>query len=1610
MGSVSAQVEVLSESEYTRVVRRRMADGHTVIRKEALGPGREERIGHEIGILHRLSGVPYVVQLASAQPDEASLLLEDVHGEPLSRLGTPLDRTQLTPLMLELARAVAAIHQRGVIHCDISPSNILLAENGRWPYLIDFALATTSAELRPEFTQPTEIIGTLPYMAPEQTGRTGHAVDGRADLYGLGATMYELATGRPPFGTGDPLRLVHDHLARAPIPPVTVNPDVPPVLSEIIMHLLEKEPDNRYQTADGLIHDLERVRDGADRFRVGEHDVPLRLTEPSHLVGRDREIGVLRAAFEAARAGGSRGVVVAGASGVGKTALIEELRPIVTAGNGWFTSGRFDRYRRDQEHDGVGQAFRGLGRLLLAEPEEELAEIRERLLVTLGPNAGLAAAVLPEFGTVLKVRPDPGDPLTAHVRATQTAVELLRAIASRTRPVAFVVDDIQWAGSTPLGLLDLLLTGEEEVEGLLVVAAYREGDPQEGHLLPPLVTRWQGRPGRPEYLHITNLDRSDLAVMVGEMLHVPGKLAADFADTIYGLTDGNPYETVGLLNGLRREGVLRPAESGWTWDQATLEQRLKRESVTELMEARVGGLPAATRQVTEAMAALGGEVQLSALEAATALPTAELRQRLAPALDDGLLVIVSGPQRVRFHHDRLREIVLAGIPEHRLRQLRLTMARRLAGRPELLAMAADQYLPVVDDLHDPNERHRVARLLRQAADQTMWVGESQPAETLLAAAVRLTDDRATLLDLHTARHATLFRLGRLADADEVYETILELSSDAHDHVEATRVQIGSLTNRNRPEEAIALGLGLLNKLGWAVPEPERVNIEIESSLDWCSRWIDETSEADDLARPNVTDPELLSAGALISQMMPACFFRDQVTMAYLALAAARIWAERGPTRTLVGVVGHLPWVLIGRRQAYRAGYRVMRRLLAVAEERNFEPYTSQVRFLYALGLCHWFDPLEEEESHGRRAREGLVRGGDLQTAAYTFCAPVYEMDLATLDDYVTEVDAALAFSARTGNEHAAGIFRPYRWLVAALRGEPASTDSSVVGDHLEQSPLATATTHITRALAAAIFDDPEALDRHSSAAVSMRPVVEATYAVWQTYLVRALALAGRTRAAPEHSADLAEFDAILDWIAQRAEDMPTNFRHMLNLIKAERARAAGDFRTAIHAFDTALNGAEHRPWHRAYIAERLAKYLLTNGLYRVGWIMLVEAREAYRIWGAKAKVTQLDRAYPSLDVPTDPSAGRVTRRSSITAGAIDMLAILDASRALSSETSIGALRAKVSDVLSSMASATEVNLFVRNGDQRRWLVASDDVDGLTPVDQPQRAPDSVLRYVERTREPLIVGDATRDDRFSRDPYFLDLDTCSVLAVPVLSRGTLRAILLLENRLIRDAFPVERLEVVMLIAGQLAVSLDNALVYSSLERKVDERTQQLALANERLEQLSVTDPLTGLANRRRLEETLQAEWQRAQRMRTPLSLAMVDIDHFKQYNDRYGHREGDRCLQRVATQLGRNVRDTDLVARFGGEEFAIVMPDTDPGAAHEVAERVRLAISDLAEPLTTDQVVTASVGVATLHDVARYGTDQLAERQGTDQLVERADSALYEAKRAGRNRVRSADAG
>jgi len=694
--------EILHQSDRTRVTRVRR-HGRSVICKEPLGPNAESRLRHERAVLERLRGVAGVVQLVDEPDYPESIVLEDLDGANLAHVPKPLALDELIRLAADLAGAVAAMHKRGVMHRDISPANVV-ASAERGPCLVDFALAMSLGELRPEFTPRSEILGTLAYLAPEQTGRTGRPVDQRADLYALGATLYELATGASPFGSGAPLQLTHGHMAQVPVAPAEVNTAIPAFFSEIVMRLLEKEPDDRYQSADGVAYDLRRLQDartpaGASGLRIGERDIPPRLVPPGRLVGREADVAALAAAFEQALAGRCAGVLVGGEPGVGKTALVDELRPVATRSDGWFVAGKFDQYRRDLESDALTQAFGALARLLLAEPEDRLAELRTRVLAAVGANAGLLAAVLPEWASLLGVTPDPGDPLTAQVRVQRAGLGVLRAVASPERPLVLFIDDLQWAGRTPQGFVDLVL-GEKPTAGLLVVAAYRDEGADPTHPLSTSLARWREQVGV-KHLRLDNLPAADLTTMIVEVLRVDRGPAATLAESIAPRTRGNPYETVELLSALYRARVLSATPDGFRWDDASVRRHLGSSEVAELLATRVEALPPDARQLAEAMACLGGRAEPVVLQTATGAAADVVDQQLVPALEEGILVVEPGLHQVlRFRHDRIRDAVLRGLTAQQRQRLQLAMARRLAELPHHFSIAADQYLQVVDAVKD----------------------------------------------------------------------------------------------------------------------------------------------------------------------------------------------------------------------------------------------------------------------------------------------------------------------------------------------------------------------------------------------------------------------------------------------------------------------------------------------------------------------------------------------------------------------------------------------------------------------------------------------------------------------------------------------------------------------------------------------------------------------------------------------------------------------------------------------------------------------------------------------------------------------------------------------
>ncbi|HTH81206.1 MAG TPA: AAA family ATPase [Ramlibacter sp.] len=1438
--------ESVYESATTRVVRLR-PDGE--VRKEALGAQGYERIRREREILTLLSGAEGVVRLRGRSPQSTVLLLED-GGTSLAQwlltIRLPLDDVML--LGEQLARALASIHRAGVTHCDICPSNIMLKslQPLSAPTLIDFALAQSAAG--PQVRASTGATGTLGYASPEQSGRTARGVDHRADLYSLGATLYELATGRPPFQSTDPLELMHDHLAREPIAPSAADPAIPAALSDIILRLLAKDPEHRYQSAEGLAHDLRRLRTDREKpFSIGELDFAVRLTAPARLVGRADEIHVIEQCLEHALSSTRRTLLIEGGPGVGKSALLQELRTRVQAAGGLFLYGKFDQYQKQSATaGGMSQALRSLARQLLSAGDNDRIAERERLVAYLLGNPG-AAALLPEFND-RSSGPPPAtvDADQAEQAMLRASVEVLRLVASAQRPVVLALDDLQWAGAISLRIFDRVMQ-EPDLEGLLLVGAHREPG-TDAHALTAALARWAALPRAPEKILLRGLSRDALAELVVGVLRVPHSRARDLADVLGEITSGNPLEVLELVNALRDDGVLRLTQGGWQWDSPrAIRGFVSAGTLSQRLLGRIGQLPHDARAVLQAMSCLGTPVDMRLLQDATVLEPDELRALLHEPADDDLIVFDPyGGDSVQFRHDLIQQAVFTALDEDARGRLRLAMARRLAAVGSE-AEAAGQYLECAGFVIEPAERESVARMWLGVARSLTLRGMTELAENYLARAEDLVPRGQPALheEIVIERHAALVILGRLEEVDSLYALLTSRIDDPVRLAAATSMQVRSLEFRGRRDEALALCRELLARLGVHVPR-DFGEEPLAAGLQGVVHWLRDLREGRCAPIRTATDPRTVAKALVISQVAKDVI-GGSLGSTWARLESLRLWSLEGATPLLAAPLMIFAPMLANATQDFRAAFELGTHVLDTSRACGF-PAISLTRMRSSfLSMCYWFQPLEDCADELAQLRQALQAAGDNQAASYASRRlGNWLLECESLEASEAEFDIAIETAQRAG--HAPWVAQAMlrrRW-VRLLRGK--SLDEIELNDaHLRAGlPGSLLTTDdLWRAHADLIFGDMDAMLRRETLPLPLSAWREgdslglehAIIFYAPEYARVALRCAEQLRREPDvHRAErldlLGKCRAFLD---ARAADQRANFLHLAHLVRAEEASVLNDTWNAAVAFDAARTEARHRrrPWHKALIAERAAQFYLRVGMEDAGTRLMAEARELYADWGAAAKVRLMDDAYPSLRRASS-WLGRSSSPTQLQSGApssdmLDLLGILRASQAISSQRTMRDLASRVTHVLAALTGATRVSLVVAFED--RWLLLDNAADELRMIPVAEAAsqgllPVSILRPIEHLDETLQVPDISQDDRFAHDEYFAGRSASSLLLVPVRGQGAMRAVLFLENSVARGAFGAQRLDAVMLIAGQLAVSLSNAQLNDHLEERVRERTEEI----------------------------------------------------------------------------------------------------------------------------------------------------------------------------------------
>jgi len=1428
------------------------------------------RLSHEFALKDELEGSWAVRPLEMVREGaQLQLLLEDPGGEPLVRLlAAPMDINSFLHHAIGIAVALGKLHQRGLVHKDIKPSHILVNCTDGQTRLTGFGLAS---RLPRERQAPETIAGTLAYMAPEQTGRMNRSIDSRSDLYAFGVTLYQMLTGSLPFTAIDPIEWVHCHIAKKPPPPNSRVESVPEALCDIVMKLLAKTAEERYQTAAGLEHDLRRCLADwqslgrINTFTLSEHGTSDRLLIPEKLYGREREVETLVAAFGRIVANGAAELVlVTGYSGIGKSSVVNELHKVLVPPRGIFASGKFDQYRRDVPYSTLVQAFQGLVRTLLGKNDADLTQWREALQQALDANARLMTDLIPELKLIIgEPPPVPAlDPQQAQRRFLLVFRRFIGVFARAEHPLALFLDDLQWLDAATLDLLEDLLTSPD-MRNLMLVGAYRSNEVDAAHPLTSKLKAIRAAGGRVGEITLAPLAKAHIEQLIAEALHDDIAHIEPLAQLVLDKTAGNPFFVIQFLQALAEEQLLTFDHEArrWCWDTDRIHAKGYTDNIVDLMVDKLARLSSETQQALQQLACLGNVATISALSTAMGMPKAQVRTVLWEAIRQELVERLDGAYG--FVHDRIHEAAYSLIPKDARAQAHLRIGRLLAAQtPE--ADLEEAIFEIVGQLNRGAALITEQNLRVQLARFNLMAGQRAKASTAYASALNYLGTGAQLLqaDGWTHRHALMFALelnraecefltGQLSVADERLTVLSKRAVTTIERADVACLQMDVYLLLDRSDGAVAVCLDYLRHVGieWSAhPSDDQVRHEYEQ----IGALLGDRAIEALIDLPLMKDPtSLVTVNALGKLFAPA--LQTDFNLSCLSICKAiSLSLEWGNCDASCVLYANLFRVAGRRFGDYQVGFRFGQLGCDLVEQRGLTRFEASTYLCFSCFAVRWMRPVGECRDLLRRSFAAANRIGDLPYGAYAGNNLTADLLFAgeLLPDVQIEAERGLDYAKTVRFGLVIDFINTQLALIRMLRGltdtfgrlDGGKLNESDTEAHLSGNPdlvLAECLYWVRKLQARYMADDPGAAMAAAAKAQQLLWVCQSFFEEAEFYFFDALARAAwcerlpAVELGPHLRAMIDSHKQLQTW----AQQCPENFASRAALVGAEIARVEGRVVDAEQLYEQAIDLAQKSGFIQieALANELASRFYAARGLGKIARVYLQDARYGYLRWGADGKVRQLDGKYPSLRAEEHPLDSTTTMATAVEH--LDLATVLKVSQALSGEIVLEKLIDTVMFTAIEQAGAERGLLILSTGAEHRIAAQVTTADSATllrdiPVSS-QLLPESVLYQVLRTRESLVLDDAATEAAFATDPYILEHHARSILCLPLMNQAKLVGALYLENNLTARVFSPDRMAVLKLVASQAAISLENARLYREVaerERRYREVQAELSHAN------------------------------------------------------------------------------------------------------------------------------------------------------------------------------------
>lgn len=1627
------------------------------------------------------------------------IVMDDIGGLSLDQINykKSMKPQQFLKLAISIVEKIDDIHKNHVIHKDINPSNIVWNQQIDKVEVIDFGISTKQKRENPETSDLDLLVGTLAYMSPEQTGRINKSVDYRTDYYSLGVTLYEILTGKHPFEVKDAMGIVHSHIAIAPKIPTIENNElwtsacekqVFDVVANIIVKLMSKSADNRYQSSYGLNHDLNTCLmhlnsecDELDLIEVGKKDISELFRIPQKLYGREKEIAVLNHSLKHVCSGAKEFVLVAGYSGVGKSSLVYEIQKSTVDNHGYFIEGKFDQFKRDVPYSAFGAAVSKLVKFILHESEESIVYWREKLRNELGENGQIAVDLVPELELIIGKQtelPKIGLDETRN-RFNNTVQIFIRALGTPSHPVVIFLDDLHWADVASLKLIELIMS-DREIKGLLLVGAYRDNEIDLMHPLSDSLEKIMNETARVKdagiVLEASNITKISLEplepnyilkMLCDTLLRTPEELK-EVSKLCYEKTEGNPFFFSQLLQSLYEASIFNfNRELGiWEWNHEKLSSFTISDNVIDLMLKKIKALSVTSQNILKLAACAGNTFDLDVLSTIYENTLEDTLEALQASMNEGLIkaedesfghyyneLESKQPHKYSFIHDRIQQAAYMLIEEDKREKAHLSIARLMLERAllhqegynlelsfevikkqEMVFEIVNHFNQGIKKLEDKSEIEMVLRLNHQAGLIALKSNAYKPALNYFEIALALIEENnwsthyEITMNIHLNAVEAYYYNFEFEQMRRLSESALKNARSPLDEAPIYEVLMKALYTEEKLDEVLDVGFKILKRFNVSMVEKPKTFHVLINFLK--TKLILKNKSIEELYNQKLMEDEKILAICRIMAVMVSSAYVVRANLSHiLSLKLVQFSVKYGnyPNAQIYPFYGLMNLLVLNdMTTCFNFGDLGVK----LSKRNEFSEARAQNILMFSAFAYHWKKPLRDSIPLFKEGYRAAMDNGDFEYASWCMHCPDYTefysgMNLKKLLD---TMDSHREKMIELNQNTILSIYTVVQQSVANIVGN-TENPTILTGKYMNEEEVYNRSNDgsINTTIASLYFwkfyldymfhnfksaiDNSKMFEKYSEAHAGLASIPV-------SYFITSLSYLGYYDEASEKDKPhlINKVRKLQKKMKKIASNCPENNLHKWHLVEAESSKVKDNRSDAVMHYERAISLAKKNRFlnDEALSYELYAIYNLDKGQTEIGYHLMRKSHKAYRKWGAQSKVKQIENQYPELFTEpvdhlkvTNTLTQTNTQSGRISSSILDVSTSLNVFQILSGEVRLEHLLKKVMELVIQNAGAEKGWLILPNDNE--WSIeAIRSSDGCIEVMKKipilnvseeakiteyrnDIVPMSIIKYVLRTKDAVVLDNATEDGEFTNDQFIKVNSPKSIICMPLLNQSKLNGILYLENNLTTGAFSSNQVEILNMLSSQAAISLENAKLYQNLEYKIDKRTKELKDLSSKYQELSITDQLTKIYNRRKIDQVLNVEFNNIKNNKSYLSIILFDIDKFKNVNDIYGHLTGDKVLVQLADQVQNSTKESDLFGRWGGEEFILICPNTTSEKAVILANRLRLLIAN--STFEEVQNITCSFGVAT--------TDG---SKSIDACLNDVDVALYKAKENGRNCV------